>query len=172
MVEQEFLTAFKTVFVYQARKKFGLAENVSTFGRIARPLVIPLYIILLYFFTRNHYMLPLTILTFVGCAWLSAIAMDSIRRIYHIRSELAKPAANPGKRFRELDEFSFREQCIAYLISALVLTGVFAGGMFIIAFLRTGTANPQILIGMFSIPFVMFLEFKGILVGLNKRGDS
>ena len=172
MVEQEFLTAFKTVFVYQARKKFGLAENVSTFGRIARPLVIPLYIILLIFFTRNHFTLPLTILTFIGCAWLSAIAMDSIRRIYHIRFELAEPAvANPGKRFRELDEFSFREQCIAYLISALVLTGVFASGMFIIAFLRTGTANPQILFGMLSIPLVMYLEFKGVLAGQNKRGS-
>jgi len=165
MVEQEFLTAFKAVFVYQARKKFGLTENASTFGRIARPLVIPLYILLLYFFTRNHYTLPLTILTFIGCAWLSAIAMDSIRRIYHIRSELAEPTANPGKRFRELEAFSFRERCIAYLISALVLTGVFAGGMFLIAFLRTGAANPQLFMGMLSIPLVMLLEFKGVLAG-------
>ncbi|MBN1455037.1 MAG: hypothetical protein JW945_02130 [Methanomicrobia archaeon] len=166
MVEQEFLTAFKRVFVYQARKKFGLAENVSTVGRIARPLVIPLYILLLYFFTRNHYSLPLTILTFIGCAWLSAIAMDSIRRIYHIRSELAEPTTNPGKkRFRELDAFSFREQCIAYLISALVLTGVFASGMFIIAFLRTGETDLQIFVGLLSIPLVMLLEFKGVLPG-------
>ena len=165
MVEQEFLTAFKEVFVYQARKKFGLAENASIFGRIARPLVIPLYIIMLYFFTRNHYMLPLTVLTFIGCAWLSAIAMDSISRIYHIRSKLAEPGANPRKRFRELNEFSFRERCLAYLISALVLTGVFAGGMFLIAFLRTGEANPEVFIGMVSIPLVMFLEFKGVLAG-------
>lgn len=171
MIEQEFLTAFKEVFVYQARKKFGLAENVSTFGRIARPLVIPLYILLLYFFTRNHYMLPLTVLTFFGCAWLSAIAMDSIRRIYHIRSELAKPAANPGKRFRELEEFSFRERFIAYLISALAVTGVFAGGMFIIAFLRTGEANPEVFMGMMSIPLVMLLEFKGVL-GRDKRASA
>ncbi len=163
MVEQEFLTAFKEVFVYQARKKFGLAENVSTFGRIARPLVIPLYILLLYVFTRNHYMLPLTILTFIGCAWLSAIAMDSIRRIYHIRSLLATPTANPGTRFRELDEFSFRERCVAYFISALALTGVFASGMFLIAFLRTGEANLQVFMGMASIPLVMLLEFKGVL---------
>lgn len=164
MVEQEFLTAFKKVFVYQARKKFGLAENVSTFGRIARPLVIPLYILLLFIFTQNHYTLPLTILTFIGCAWLSAIAMDSIRRIYHIRSELAESAANPGRRFREFEEFSFSERCLAYLISALVLTGVFASGMFLIVFLRTGEANPQIFMGMLSIPLVMILEFKGVLV--------
>ena len=166
MVEQEFLTAFKEVFIYQARKKFGLAENASTFGRIARPLVIPLYILLLYFFTRSHYVIPLTILTFIGCAWLSVIALDSIKRIYRIRSMLAKPAvANPGKRFRVFEEFSFRERCIAYAISALVLTGVFAGGMFIIAFLRTGAANPHIFIGMLSIPLVMLLEFKGVLAG-------
>ncbi|HDS45740.1 MAG TPA: hypothetical protein ENN68_06585 [Methanomicrobia archaeon] len=166
MVEQEFLTAFKAVFVYQARKKFGLAENASRFGRIARPLVIPLYVFLLYLFTRNHYTIPLMILTFIGCAWLSAIAMDSIRRIYHIRSELVDTAANPGKkRFREFEEFSFREQCISYLISALVLTGVFATGMFIIVFLRTGAMNPQIFMGMLSIPLVMLLEFKGVLAG-------
>ena len=160
MVEQEFLTAFKKVFVYQARKKFGLAENASILGRIVRPLVIPLYILMLYLFTRNHYTLPLTILTFIGCAWLSAIAINSIRRIYHIRSELEEPTANPRKRFRELDEFSFREQCLAYLISALVLTGVFASGMFLITFLRTDVANPQIFMGMLSIPLVMLLEFK------------
>ena len=166
MVEQEFLTAFKEVFIYQARKKFGLAENVSTFGRIARPLVIPLYILLLYFFTRNHYALPITILTFIGCAWLSVIAMDSIKRIYLIRSMVAKHSmANPGKRFRVFEEFSFREQFLAYLISALVLTGVFAGGMFLIAFSRTGAVNPQIFIGMLSIPLVMLLEFKGVLAG-------
>ncbi|MGC9443506.1 MAG: hypothetical protein ACP5E9_01025 [Candidatus Methanospirareceae archaeon] len=172
MVEQEFLMAFKEVFIYQARKKFGLAKNASIFGRIARPLVIPLYILLLYFFTRNHYALPLTILTFIGCAWLSAIAMDSIRRIYRIRSELAGPTANPGKRFREFEAFSFRERFIAYLISALVLTGVFASGMFFIAFWRTGAANLQIFVGMLSIPLVMFLEFKGMLAGRDEHEGS
>jgi hypothetical protein len=37
--------------------------------------------------------------------------------------------------------------------------------MFFIVFLRTGEANPQIFIGMLSIPLVMLLEFKGVLAG-------
>jgi len=147
----EFLAAFKEVFVYQARKKFGLSEDLSTLEKYVRPLLIPVYIILLYFFTQNHYDLPLVLLMLAGCAWLSAIAMDSIERIYHKRRILA---AN-SKRFREVEEFTLREKLITYLIPAVVLTGIFAGGMFAITFFRTGELNVNVFIGMVSIPLVM-----------------
>jgi len=147
----EFLVAFKEVFLYQARKKFGLSEDLSTLEKYVRPLLIPVYIILLYFFTQNHYDIPLVLVMLAGCTWLSAIAMDSIRMIYHKRRILAASS----KRFREVEEFTFREKLITYLIPAVVLTGIFAGGMFAITFFRTGELNVNVFIGMVSIPLVM-----------------
>ena len=151
MKHAEFLAAFKEVFVYQARKKFGLSDDLSTVEKYLRPLLIPGYIILLYFFTENHYDIPLVLLMLVGCTWLSTIAMDSIRMIYHRRYVLAASS----KRFREVDEFTFREKLITYLIPAVVLTGIFAGGMFVITFFRTGKFNVHVFIGMLSIPLVL-----------------
>lgn len=165
MREQEFITAFKEVFVYQLRKKFGRSEDLSTLERFVRPLLIPLYILLLVLFSRNHDVLPLTVLTFLGCAWLSAIAIDSITRIYHRRALLA----NPAKRYREVAEFSFRERIFTYLIPALVLTGIFATGMFLLTYARTGELNLHLFAGLLSIPAVMALELSGFLNLLRKR---
>ena len=151
-----FLAAFKEVFVYQLRKKLGLSEDMSTPGKYLRRLLIPLYIVLLYFFTQNHYNIPLAILTFIGCAWLSAIAMDSIRRIYHRRRILA----GPRKGFREVGDFTFREKLLTYLIPALVLTGIFAGGMFLITFVETGEPNAEVFIGILSIPLVLLYHLR------------
>jgi hypothetical protein len=145
--QKEFLAAFREVFVYQARKKFGLSEDLSTVEKYVRPLLIPGYIVLLYFFTQNHYGIPLVLLTFAGCTWLSVIAMDSIKMIYHRRCKLAESY----KAFREVEGFTFREKLVTYLISASVLTGVFAAGMFLITFLRTGELNAHVFIGMLSI---------------------
>jgi len=157
--EQEFITAFKEVFVYQLRKKLGRSEDLSTLERFVRPLLIPLYILLLVLFTRNHSVLPLTALTLFGCAWLSAIAIDSIKRIYHRRALLADPA----KRYREVAEFSVRERIFTYLIPALVLTGIFAGGMFLLTYARTGELNLHLFAGLLSIPVVMALDWMGLL---------
>ena len=151
MKHAEFLAAFKEVFVYQARKKFGLSDDLSTVERYVRPLLIPVYIILLYFFTENHYDVPLVLLMLAGCTWLSAIAMDSIRMIYHRRCVLAASS----KRFREVEEFTFREKLVTYLIPAIVLTGIFACGMFVITFVRTGKFNVHVFIGMLSIPLML-----------------
>ena len=152
MKQKEFLAAFKEVFVYQARKKFGLSEDLGTVEKYIRPLVIPIYIVLLYFFTQNHYGIPLVLLTFAGCTWLSVIAMDSIEMIYHRRRKLAES----NTVFREVEEFTFREKLVTYLISASVLTGIFAAGMFLITFLRTGELNVHVFIGMLSILPVLF----------------
>ena len=157
--EQEFITAFQEVFVYQLRKKLGQSEDLSTLQRFVRPLLIPFYILLLILFTRNHYVLPLTALTFLGCAWLSAIAIDSIKRIYHRRAQLAHSA----KRYREVAEFSFRERLFTYLIPALVLTGIFAGAMFLLTYARTGELNLHLFVGLLSIPVVIALELTGLL---------
>ncbi len=159
MREQEFITAFQEVFIYQLRRKLGRSEDLSTLERFVRPLLIPLYILLLYLFSRNHYVLPLTVLTFLGCAWLSAIAIDSIKRIYHRRALLA----NPAKRYREVAEFSVRERIFTYLIPALVLTGIFASGMFLLTYARTGELNLHLFAGLLSIPVVMALELSGLL---------
>lgn len=153
---KEFIAAFKEVFVYQARKKFGLAEDMSSLEKYLRPLLIPLYIFLLYFFTQNHYSIPLIILTFIGCAWLSTIAMDSIKRIYHRRRTLA----GSRKGFREVEDFTFREKLLTYLIPAFVLTGIFAGGMFLITFIQTGESNAGVFIGMLSIPLVLLYNLR------------
>lgn len=158
MKEKEFLAAFKEVFVYQARKKFGRADDISNFEKYLRPTLIPFYIVLLYFFTQNHYDTPLVLLTLVGCAWLSAIAMDSIRMIYHRRCTLAESR----KVFREVEDFTFREKLLTYLIPALVLTGIFAGGMFLITFIRTGEWNVHVFIGMLSIPLVLFYYLRNL----------
>ncbi|MBN1762302.1 MAG: hypothetical protein JW878_04390 [Methanomicrobia archaeon] len=147
----EFLAAFKVVFVYQVRKKFGLSEDLRTVEKYVRPLLIPVYIVLLYFFTQNHYDIPLVLLMLAGCAWLSVIAMDSIRMIYQCRCTLAESS----RGFREVEEFTFREKVLTYLIPAVVLTGIFAGGMFLITFFRTGELNAHVFIGMASIPFVL-----------------
>jgi hypothetical protein len=157
--EQEFITAFKEVFVYQLRRKLGRSDDLSALERLVRPLLIPLYILLLILFSRNHFVLPLTVLTFIGCAWLSAIAIDSIKRIYHRRAQLA----NPAKGYREVAEFSARERIFTYLIPALVLTGVFAGGMFLLTYARTGELSLQLFAGLLSIPVVMALELSGLL---------
>jgi len=151
--QKEFLTAFKEVFVYQARRKFGLSEDLGTVERYVRPSIIPVYIVLLYFFTQNHYGIPLVLLTFAGCTWLSVIAMDSIKMIYHRRRELAE---SNTVVFRELEEFTFREKLVTYLISASVLTGIFAAGMFLITFSRTGELNVHVFTGMLSILPVLF----------------
>jgi hypothetical protein len=154
--EREFLAAFKEVFVYQLRKKFGRSEGLSTVERYVRPLLILLYVLLLYVFTRNHYALPLTVLTFLGCAWLSAIAIDSIKRIYHRRAVLA----GPEKGFREVREFTVRERIFTYLIPALVLTSIFAGGMFLLTFARTGEVKVQLFAGLLSIPVVLLYHLR------------
>lgn len=156
MKEKEFLAAFKEVFVYQARKKFGLSGDLTKREKYLRPLFIPVYVILLYFFTRNHYVIPLAILMLVGCAWLSAIAMDSIRMIYHRRRTLAESR----KGFREVEEFTFREKLLTYLIPAIVLTCIFAGGMLVITFFRTGELNVYVFVGMASIPPVLLYNLR------------
>ena len=158
MKEKEFLAAFKEVFVYQARKKFGLSGDLTKREKYLRPLFIPVYVILLYFFTQNHYVIPLAILMLVGCAWLSAIAMDSIRMIYHRRRTLAE--SHKGLRFREVEDFTFREKLFSYLISAFVLTGIFATGMFVITFIRTGESGVHVFIGMLSIPLVLLYNLR------------
>ena len=153
MVQQkEFIAAFKEVFVYQARRKFGLSEDLSTVGKFVRPLLIPIYILLLYFFTQNHIRIPIVLLTFAGCTWLSMIAMDSIQMIFHRRRELAKG----NNLFREVEEFKFREKLVTYAISASVVTGIFAAAMFLITFCRTGEVNVHVFIGMLSILPVLF----------------
>jgi hypothetical protein len=162
--EQEFITAFKEVFVYQLRRKLGRSEDLSALERLVRPLLIPLYILLLVLFSRNHFVLPLTLLTFLGCAWLSAIAIDSIKRIYHRRAQLA----NPAKLYREVAEFSVRERIFTYLIPALVLTGIFAAGMFLLTYARTGELNLHLFAGLLSIPVVMALELTGLLNRLSR----
>jgi hypothetical protein len=162
--EQEFITAFKEVFVYQLRRKLGRSEDLSALERLVRPLLIPLYILLLILFSRNHFVLPLTLLTFLGCAWLSAIAIDSIKRIYHRRAQLA----NPAKLYREVAEFSVRERIFTYLIPALVLTGIFAAGMFLLTYARTGELNLHLFAGLLSIPVVMALELSGLLNRLSR----
>lgn len=154
--QKEFLAAFKEVFVYQVRRKFGLSGDLTKREKYLRPLFIPIYVILLYFFTQNHYVLPLVLLMLVGCAWLSAIAMDSIRMIYHRRHALAEN----HKGFREVEDFTFREKLFSYLISAFVLTGIFATGMFIITFIRTGESGVHVFIGMLSIPLVLFYNLR------------
>jgi hypothetical protein len=164
--EQEFITAFKEVFVYQLRRKLGRSEDLSALERFVRPVLIPLYILLLILFSRNHYVVPLTALTFLGCAWLSAIAIDSIKRIYHRRALLA----NPAKGYREVAEFSVRERIFTYLIPALVLTGIFAGGMFLLTYVRTGELNLHLFAGLLSIPVVMALELSGLLTRLRSSG--
>jgi hypothetical protein len=164
--EQEFITAFKEVFIYQLRRKLGRSEDLSALERFVRPLLIPLYILLLILFSRNHFVLPLTVLTFLGCAWLSAIAIDSIKRIYHRRALLA----NPAKGYREVAEFSVRERIFTYLIPALVLTGIFAGGMFLLTYVRTGELNLHLFAGLLSIPVVMALELSGLLNRLRSSG--
>lgn len=165
MREQEFITAFQEVFIYQLRRKLGRSEDLSTIERFVRPLLIPLYILLLVLFTRNHYVLPLTALTFLGCTWLSAIAIDSIKRIYHRRAQLAGPA----KDYREVAEFSVRERIVTYLIPALVLTGIFAGAMFLLTYARTGELNLHLFVGLLSIPLVIALELTGLL---NRQRSS
>jgi hypothetical protein len=161
----DFLAAFKVVFVYQARKKFGLSEDLSTLDKYVRPLLIPVYIILLYFFTQNHYDIPLVLLTLAGCTWLSIIAMDSIEMIYHRRCILA--ASDNG--FREVEEFTFREKLLTYLIPAVVLTGIFAGGMFLITFVRTGELNTHVFFGMVSIPPVLMYHLRNDCKCKRKR---
>ena len=156
MKQKEFLAAFKEVFVYQVRRKFGLSGDLTKREKYLRPLFIPIYVILLYFFTQNHYVLPLVLLMLVGCAWLSAIAMDSIRMIYHRRRTLAESR----KGLREVEDFTFREKLFSYLISAFVLTGIFATGMFVITFIRTGESGVHVFIGMLSIPLVLFYNLR------------
>jgi len=154
--QEEFLAAFKEVFVYQARKKFGLSDDLSKREKYLRPLTIPVYVILLYFFTQNHYDIPLVLLMLVGCAWLSAIAMDSIRMIYNRRHTLAES----NKGFREVEDFTFREKLFTYLIPALVLTGIFASGMLVITFIRTGELQMHVFVGMLSIPPVLLYNLR------------
>jgi hypothetical protein len=154
--QREFLAAFKEVFVYQARRKLGLSGDLSKREKYLRPLTIPVYVILLYLFTQNHYDIPLVLLMLVSCAWLSAIAMESIRMIYDRRHALAEN----HKGFREVEEFTFREKLFTYSISALVLTGIFAGSMFLITFIRTGELQMHVFVGMLSIPLVLLYNLR------------
>jgi hypothetical protein len=151
----EFLAAFKEVFVYQVRRKFGLSDDLTEREKYLRPLFIPVYVILLYFFTQNHYVIPLVLLMLVGCAWLSAIAIDSIKMIYRRRA-----LAESCKGLREVEDFTVREKLFSYLISAFVLTGIFAGGMFLITFIRTGVLGVHVFIGMLSIPLVLLYNLR------------
>ena len=130
-----------------------------------RPLVTLFYIILFYFFTQNHHEIPLFILTFIGCAWLSATAIDSIKQIYHHRYTLAK--GHNG--VRDIDEFTSLEKLVAYLIPAFIVTGIFAGTMFFITFIRTGDLSVHLFLGMVSIPVVILLEWFGFL---NRRNPD
>ncbi|NQE46516.1 hypothetical protein C5S31_10895 [ANME-1 cluster archaeon GoMg2] len=151
MKQKEFLEAFKAEFWYQLIRKFGMSKGMSIFEKYLRRSLIPIYIFSLVFFTHYHYEILLISLTFVGCTWLSLIAMDAIKRIYHRRYELCK---NPGG-FRDFDEFSFREKISSYLISAVTLTAIFASGMVFAAFTRTGELNLNLFISMLSIPLVL-----------------
>jgi len=155
MKQKEFLVAFKEEFWYQLRLKFGVTKEMSTFEKYLRRLLIPIYISALVVFT--HYQLEplLILLTFVGCTWLSLIAMDAIKRIFQRRCELGK---NQG--IRDFDEFSFREKFVSYSISAVTLTSIFAGGMVLITFNRTGELNVNLFIGMLSLPLVLAYKLK------------
>jgi hypothetical protein len=154
--EKEFLEAFKEVFRYQLRRKFGLSNEMSTFEKCLRALIIPGYILLLYFFTHYNYEIPLTLLIFAGCAWLSETAMNSIKRIFHRRCELDKN----HKGFREIKDFTFLEKLAAYLISAFILAVIFAGSLFLITFIRTWELNVKLFIGMLSIPVVLVYNLR------------
>ncbi len=154
--EKGFLEAFKKVFRYQLRRKFGLSNEMNTFEKCLRLFIIPGYVLLLYFFTHYHYKIFLILLIFVGCAWLSETAMDSIRRIYHYRYELDKG----HKGFREIKDFTLLEKLAAYLISAFILAVIFAGSLFLITFIRTGELNVKLFIGMLSIPVVLLYNLR------------
>jgi len=81
--------------------------------------------------------------------------MDAIKRIFQRRSELGK---NQG--IRDFDDFSFREKIVSYSISAVTLTSIFAGGMVLITFNRTGELNVNLFIGMLSLPLVLAYKLK------------
>jgi hypothetical protein len=153
--QREFLAAFKEIFWYQARRKFGLLPEMNIFEKWLRPSLILFYILLLYYFTQNHHEVARTLLTVLGCTWLSATAMDSMKQIYHRRCTVAE---NPNG-FRDIGEFTSLEKLFTYLIPAFILTGIFAGGLFFITFIRTGDLNVDVFIGMVSIPFVILFEW-------------
>ena len=169
--EKEFLVAFKAIFWYQVRRKFGLLPEMNMRERFLRPSLILFYIVLLYFLTQNHHELLLTILTIIGCTWLGATAIDSVKKIYHRRYTLAK--GNNG--VRDIDEFTALEKLLTYFISACIVTGIFAVGMVIITFIRTGDLSVHLFLGMASIPGVILLEWFGFLNRRNrdkKRRDN
>ena len=153
--QKEFLAAFKEIFWYQLRRKFGLLPEMNIFEKCLRPLLTLFYIILLYYFTQSHHEIALTLLTVVGCTWLSATAMDSMKQIYHRRCTLAEN----HNGFRDIGEFTSLEKLFTYVIPAFILTGIFAGSLFFITFIRTGDLNVDVFIGMVSIPFVILLEW-------------
>lgn len=153
--QKEFLAAFKEIFWYQLRRKFGLLPEMNIFEKCLRPLLILFYLVLLYFITQNHHEIALTLLTLVGCTWLSATAIDSMKQIYHRRCTLAEN----HNGFRDIGEFTSLEKLFTYVIPAFILTGIFAGSLFFITFIRTGDLNVDVFIGMVSIPFVIMLEW-------------
>lgn len=154
--QKEFLEAFKDVFWYQVRRKWGLSNEMNTFEKCLRPLILICYILALCLFTHYNFEIPLIILTFVGYVFLGEITMNSIERIYHRRCELDKSY----KSFREIEDFTFLEKLGAYLISAFILTAIFAGGFFLIIFIRTGELNVNVFIGMTSIPIVLYYNLR------------
>ena len=163
--QKEFLEAFKEVFWYQVRRKWGLSNEMNTFEKCLRPLILTGYIFALYFFTHYHFEIPLILLTFVGYVFLSEIAMNSIERIYHRRCELSENY----KSFREIGDFTFLEKLGAYLISAFILTAIFAGGFFLIIFIRTGELNVNVFIGMISIPIVLLYNLRKLSNNSKKK---
>ncbi|RZN36365.1 MAG: hypothetical protein EFT35_08020 [Methanophagales archaeon ANME-1-THS] len=125
MKQKEFLAAFKAIFWRQARRKFGLLPDMKLGEKLLRPALVLFYILLLYWFTQNHHELLLTILTIIGCTWLSVTAIDSIKQIYHWRYILARDHSS----VRDIDEFTSLEKLLTYFISAFVLTGIFAASV-------------------------------------------
>ena len=163
--QKEFLQAFKEVFWYQVRRKWGRSNEMKTFEKCLRPLILLGYILALYFFAHAHSEIPLILLTFVAYIFLSEIAMNSIERIYHRRCELDENY----RGFREIGDFSFLEKFCAYLISAFILTAIFAVGMFLILFVRTGELNVNVFIGMISIPIVLLYNLRKLSNNSKKK---
>lgn len=163
--QKEFLAAFKEVFWYQVRRKLARSNEMNTFEKCLRPLILFGYIFALCLFTHYDFEIPLIILTFVAYIFLSEIAMNSIERIYHRRCELDENY----KGFREIGNFTFLEKLGAYLISAFILTAIFAVGMFLILFIRTGELNVNVFIGMISIPIVLLYNLRKLSNNSKKK---
>ncbi|MCW7071204.1 MAG: hypothetical protein OCU12_02560 [Methanophagales archaeon] len=164
MKESGFLEAFKQEFMHQARVKFGRSAEMSAFERCCRLLGIALYILALCSFTHFRLAFLHDLLVFAGYLWASKIAVESIRGIYHRRR-----VRGLGQNFREVDDFKFSEKVLTYFISALALTGVFAGSMILIEFFFFGRFCVNYLfLALLSVVTVLATTILGRLGSIRK----